>query len=94
MSRLDVRGLSLLAVGLLVVVAGCDEQGDPRVTYAVPLVLQETSQSTPSAGPGEPVRLGVTVSATAEAALSFVWSTTAGAVSTSVDAAGRSEVTP
>ena len=92
MSRADVRCLSLLTVGLLVAVAGCHEQGDPRVTYAVPLVLQETSQSSPSAGPGEPVRLGITVSATAEEALSFVWSTTAGSVSTSVDAAGRSEV--
>ncbi len=92
MSRSDVRCLSLLAVGLLVAAVGCGEQGAPRVTYAVPPVIQETSRSPASVGPGEPMRLGVTVSASSGESLSFAWSTTVGAVSGSVDAAGRSEV--
>ncbi|HYO56603.1 right-handed parallel beta-helix repeat-containing protein [Archangium sp.] len=33
MSRVDVKYLSLLVVGLALVVAGCDEEGAPNVTY-------------------------------------------------------------
>jgi hypothetical protein len=92
MSRADVKRLSLLAGGLALLVAGCDEHGAPPVTWRPPLVLEETVQSPASVGPGDVMRLGVTVSATRGESLSFSWSTTAGTVGTAVNDAGHSEV--
>jgi hypothetical protein len=91
MRRADVGHLSLLAVGLLLVAAGCDERGAPDVTYRVPLVLQETPQSPASVGPGEPLRLGVTVSGTPGEPLTFTWSTNAGGVGGTVSDGGRGD---
>ncbi len=92
MSRAEVKRLSLLAMGLTLLAVGCDEHGAPRVTYRVPLVIEETVQSPASVGSGDVMRLGVTVSATRSESLSFTWSTNAGTVSTPVNDAGRSEV--
>jgi hypothetical protein len=92
MSQAEVKRLSLLAVGLALLAAGCDEHGAPPVTWRPPLVVEETSQLPASVGPGEAMRLGVTVSATRGESLFFSWSTTAGTVSTAVNEAGHSEV--
>ncbi|MFY0562742.1 right-handed parallel beta-helix repeat-containing protein [Archangium lansingense] len=93
MSRVDVRHLSLLVVGLTLGVVGCDEHGAPLVTYdppAIPPTLGETSSSSASVGPGEVLRLGVTAAAS-RGTLSFSWTTTAGTVSAPVSDADGSE---
>ncbi|HEX8440209.1 right-handed parallel beta-helix repeat-containing protein [Archangium sp.] len=92
MSRAEVKHLSLLTLGLALWAAGCDEHGAPPVTYRPPLVIEETVQSPASVGPGDILRLAVTVSATRGESLSFSWSTTAGTVGTAVNEAGHSEV--
>jgi hypothetical protein len=92
MSRAEVKRLSLLAVGLALLAAGCDEHGAPPVTYRPPLVLEETSQSPASVGPGDILSLGATVSTVRGQSPSFTWSTTAGTVGTPLNDAGHSEV--
>lgn len=92
MSRVDVRHLSLLVLGLALGVTGCDEQGAPPVTYdpATPPVIEEVSASPASVGPGDMLRLGVTATVS-HGTPSFSWTTTAGSVSTPVSDAGGSE---
>ena len=92
MSRVDVRSLSLLVLGLALGMAGCDEHGAPPVTYdpMVPPTLEEVSASPASVGPGDVLSLGVTASVS-HGTLSFSWTTSAGTVSTPVSDADSSE---
>lgn len=92
MSRVDVRPLSLLVLGLVLGLVGCDEHGALPVTYdpMMPPTLAEVSAAPASVGPGEVLRLGVTASVS-HGTLSFSWTTSAGTVSTPVSDAGSSE---
>jgi hypothetical protein len=83
MSRVDVKHLALLVVGLALGVAGCDEKGALPVTYEPPPrapSIEGVSASAASVGPGDVLRLGVTATVS-RGTLSFSWTTTAGTVS-------------
>ncbi|WP_375769604.1 right-handed parallel beta-helix repeat-containing protein [Archangium gephyra] len=93
MSRVDVRQLSLLVVGLALGGAGCDELSAPLVTYdppAAPPAIEAVSTSTVSVGPGEVLRLGVTATVS-RGTLSYAWTTTAGTVGTLASGTGGNE---
>jgi hypothetical protein len=93
MSRVDVKHLSLLVVGLALGGAGCDEMSAPLVTYdppATPPAIQEVSTSSVSVGPGEVLRLGVSATVS-RGELSYAWATTAGTVGTLVGGTGGTE---
>ncbi|OJT21345.1 hypothetical protein BO221_26340 [Archangium sp. Cb G35] len=96
MSRVDVRHLSLLVVGLALGGTGCDEHGAPLVTYeppappAVPPSIEGASAAPASVGPGEVLSLGVTATVS-RGTLSYAWTTTAGTVGARVGGSGGSE---
>ncbi|HEX5753606.1 MAG TPA: right-handed parallel beta-helix repeat-containing protein [Archangium sp.] len=93
MSRVDVRHLSLLVVGLALGTAGCDEHGAPPVTYDPPAVapsIEEFSASSASVGPGEVLSLGVTATVP-RGTLTYVWTTSAGTVGTRTSASSGNE---
>ena len=94
LSRADVRYPSLLIVGWVLVVAGCPE-GAPPVTYPPPdegrLVIKEVSQSPTSVGPGDLLRLGVTVTSSRGGPLSFSWAASTGIVGAPVNGTDRGD---
>ena len=93
MSRVDVKHLSLLVVGLAFGGTGCDEKSAPLVTYdppATPPSIQDVSTSSVSVGPGEVLRLGVSATVS-RGELSYAWATTAGTVGTLASGTGGTE---